>query len=422
MYISVFKNIIFEGQEIIERLDLVERAFEFESQARYVFVGVRQAGKSYLMYQRAQDLVRQGHKVSEMVYVNFDDERLLGLKAEQMDQLLQAYRSIYEYQPILFLDEIQNIEGWEHFVRRLANQKYMVYVSGSNAKMLSRDIATTLGGRYIETKVFPYSFREYLKASHIELTAASPYGSQRGELERCMARYFEWGGFPELMLFINKRHWLNELYEKILLGDIIQRNRIRNEHAFRLCMRRIADSLKTPLSYNRLANMIKATGVSANITTVSEYVGYCKDAYLLFSIENFAAKFVERSTLKKYYFIDNGLLHIFLNDSETALLENLCAGVLYRKSVDEPDNEVYYYNKEVELNFYLPKSKRGIQISYSVTNQATFEREVAALVKFNALYGLDEAEIVTYAEARELTVDGLTIHVVPLLEWLLRNS
>lgn len=422
MYTNVFKNIIFEGQEIIERLELVERDFEFEPQARYVFVGVRQAGKSYLMYQRAKALIQQGHSVTQMVYVSFDDERLLGLKAAEMDQLLQAYRSIYAHQPILFLDEIQNIDGWEHFVRRLANQKYMVYVSGSNAKMLSRDIATTLGGRFIEIKVYPYSFREYLKAHQIETTEASLYGSQRGELERRLAQYFEWGGFPELMLFINKRHWLNELYEKILLGDIIQRNKIRNEHAFRLCMRRIADSLKTPLSFNRLVSMIKATGINTNITTVSEYIGYCKDAYLLFSIENFAAKFVERSTLKKYYFMDNGLLHIFLDDSETALLENICAGVLYRKSIDEPDNEVYYYNKEVELDFYLPKSKRGIQVSYSVANQATLDREVAALVKFNALYGLDEAEIVTYAQQMELNVEGLTIHVVPLLDWLWRNS
>lgn len=422
MYISAFKNIIIESHEVIAGVKLVRRDFSFESNGRYVFVGVRQAGKSYLMYQRAKELIGQGHSLEEMVYVNFDDERLLGIKAQELDQMLQAYRSMFSHTPILFLDEIQNIDGWEHFVRRLANQKYMVYVSGSNAKMLSRDIATTLGGRFMETKVFPYSFREFLKSKDVELTESSQFGRQKGELERWLLQYFEWGGFPELGMFANKRQWLNMLYEKIILGDILLRNRIKNDFAFRLCIRRIADSLKTPLSYNRLANLVKATGTNTNVTTVMDYVGFCKDACLLFSFDNYAAKFVERATNKKYYFVDNGLLHIFLDDSETALMENICASTLYRKSVGSPEMEVYYYNKEVELDFFLPHSKRGIQVSYSVSNQATLEREIAALVKFNELYGLDHAEIVTYSEEKDIVVNGLTIHITPLLKWILANE
>lgn len=422
MFVSVFKNIIVEGQEIISNLELVKRKFEFEPQARYVFVGVRQAGKSYLLYQRAKELIRAGHTLTEMVYVNFDDERLLGVRAEQLDQMLQAYRAMYDQRPVLFLDEIQNIDGWEHFVRRLANQKFTVYVSGSNAKMLSRDIATTLGGRYMEIRIFPFSFKEFLKAKNVELSATSLFGSQKGELDRLLAQYFDWGGFPELMLFVNKRQWLNELYEKIILSDIIQRNNIKNEMAFRLCISRIAETLKTPISYNRLTNMVKATGVNTNVTTVSEYVNYCKDACLLFSVDNFASKFVERATNKKYYFVDNGLLHIFLNDSETALMENICAGVLYRAAVADAERGFYYYNKEVELDFYLPRTKRGVQVCYSIRNQSTLEREVNALVQFHELYGLDHAEIVTYSEETEIVRGNLTIHVVPLLKWLLANE
>lgn len=422
MYISVFKNIIIESQEVIANIDLVERAFNFEPEARYVFVGVRQAGKSYLMYQRAKELIAHGHALQEMVYVNFDDERLLGIKAEHLDQLLQAYRGMFAHRPILFLDEIQNVEGWEHFARRLANQKYMVYISGSNAKMLSRDIASTLGGRFLEIKVFPFSFSEFIKSKQLEFSPSSLYGTAKGEYDRLLAQYFQWGGFPELTLFTNKRQWLNELYEKIILGDIIQRNRIKNEMAFRLALMRIADSLKTPVSLSRLANMVKATGTSTNVTTITEYIGFCKDACLLFSLDNFAAKFADRATNKKYYFVDNGLLHIFLSDSDTSLLENLCAGVLYRNSVKNPGCEIYYYNKEVELDFYIPQSKRGIQVSYSVSSQPTLDREVAALVKFNALYGLDSAEIVTYSEEKEITVGGLNIRIVPLLKWLLENE
>lgn len=419
MDLSIFKNIIVEGQELISKLEPVRRQFEFEPLARYVFVGVRQAGKSFLLYQRAKDLIKAGHSATEMVYVNFDDERLLGVKVDDLDLILQAYRSMFDKEPIIFLDEIQNIDGWEHFVRRLANQKYMVYVTGSNAKMLSRDIASTLGGRYLEKYVSPYSFREYIAASGVDFTETSLYGSGKGELDRLLAQYFDWGGFPESLMFINKRHWLNELYEKIILADIIQRNRIKNEMAFRLCIRRIADTLKTPISYNRLANMVKATGTNTNVSTISDYVNFCKDACLLFSIDNYGSKFVEKATNKKYYFIDNGLLHIFLNDSETALLENLCASVLFRKSKEQSDFEVYYYNQEVELDFYLPQSKKGIQAAYSISNPATLEREVNALVKFHKLYGLDSAEIVTFSEEDTITLADLTIRVRPLLKWLL---
>lgn len=119
-----------------------------------MLVGIRQAGKSYLLYQRAKQFLAEGHDIKEFVYINFDDERLYGMKVEDFDLILQAYNTMYSYKPILFFDEIQNIEGWEHFARRLANQKYRVFITGSNAKMLSRDIATTLGARYFDEKVF----------------------------------------------------------------------------------------------------------------------------------------------------------------------------------------------------------------------------------------------------------------------------
>lgn len=151
---EVFKTLIKEGQNEIQEIELYQRPFDFEEQGRYVLVGIRQAGKSYLLYQRAKQFLAEGHDIKEFVYINFDDERLYGMKVEDFDLILQAYNTMYSYKPILFFDEIQNIEGWEHFARRLANQKYRVFITGSNAKMLSRDIATTLGARYFDEKVF----------------------------------------------------------------------------------------------------------------------------------------------------------------------------------------------------------------------------------------------------------------------------
>lgn len=298
----------------------------------------------------------------------------------------------------------------------------MVYVTGSNAKMLSREIATTLGGRFIEQFTFPYSFPEYLLASGVEIDENWQYGGTRSRVERVLNDYFQWGGFPESLLYINKRRWLNELYEKIILGDILQRNGVRNEQAMRLTVKRVAENIKTPTSYNRIANMVKATGVSTNTASVMDYVRFCKEACLIFSLDNYASRFVEKETVKKHYFVDNGLLHIFLTDSETSLLENLCAVTLYRERAECEEPDVYYYNKEVEIDFYIPSEKRAIQASFSLSDTATEEREVRALRKFHELYGLEKAEIVTYSEERVIETPGLTIRVLPLSKWLLNGQ
>lgn len=280
---DVFKTLIKEGQDEIQEVELNRRRFEFEEQGRYVLVGVRQAGKSYLLYQRAKMMLESGHDISEIVYINFDDERLLGMTTEDFDLILQAYSTMYDGKPILFFDEIQNIEGWEHFARRLANQKYMVFITGSNAKMLSRDIATVLGARFFDEKVFPYSFREFLDANNVTLKSDWEYSKQRNEVQRLFAEYFRWGGFPELFLYRNKRHWLNGLYEKIILGDVILRNNIKNDHALRLAVKRLAENVKQPIAYNRLANLVKSTGVSTNTASMIDYVRYVKEACLMFT-------------------------------------------------------------------------------------------------------------------------------------------
>lgn len=418
MDIETLKSIIIEGQELLTDIEPVPREIEIEPNGRYVFVGIRQAGKSYMLYLRALQLIAEGHSIKEMLFINFDDERLINMKAADLDAIVQAYGALYDLKPILFLDEIQNVDGWEHFAHRLANQKYMVYITGSNAKMLSKDIASRLGARYIEKRVFPYSFREYLKANNCEIGQNWAIGKKRAEVERVMAQYFKWGGMPESLLYINKRHWLNELYG-IILGDIIQRNRIKNEQSLRLAVMRLAENIKNPTSFNRLASMVKAAGQSTNVASVIEYIGFCEEACLLFPMGNYASKFAERNTVMKHYFVDNGLLSIFLTDSETTLLENLCAATLYRASFEDERQKVYYYNKEVELDFYIPGAKKGIQASFNIKNPATLEREVRGLTTFHDLYGLDEAEIVTYSEEQIIETPRLTIKVIPLSKWLL---
>lgn len=420
---EIFKILIIEGQELLQEVKLNRRHFNFEEQGRYVLVGVRQAGKSYLLYQRAQMMLEAGHSIHEIVYINFDDERLMGMKAEDFDLILQAYNSMYDRTPILFFDEIQNIAGWEHFARRLANQKFMVFITGSNAKMLSQDIATTLGARYFDERVFPYSFPEYLEAKGFNLKKEWLHSKQRNTVQLLFSEYYRWGGFPELIMYDNKRHWLNGLYEKILLGDVIQHNGIKNSQALRLAVKRLAESLGQPVAYNRLANLVKATGISTNTASIIDYIRYVKEACLMFTLDNYASKFVEKETTKKHYFSDNGLLGIFKNSADASMLENICAIELYKRyNADDVSRHLYYYNRNVEIDFYIPEERTAIQVSYSIADEETRKREVNALIQLNSFEPLEHALIITYDQEEVIETKGLRISVVPVWQWLLKEQ
>lgn len=413
---EVFRLLIREGQETIRDVELYDRPFEFEDHGRYVLVGVRQAGKSYMLYKRAKQLLAQGHQLEELVYIDFDDERLLEMTYQDFDTILQTYRIAYQYKPIFLFDEIQNIDGWEHFARRLANQKYTVYITGSNARMLSRDIHTTLGGRFTDEKIYPYSFAEYLGAQGIVPGREWAFGSERFTVYQMLEQYMLWGGFPELLLYRNKRRWLNDVYEKILLNDIILRNRIKNEMALRMTLKRLAESVTKPIAYNRIANLIKGTGTSTTTASVIQYVEAAKDACVILTLENYASKFVERETIKKHYFIDNGLLSIFLTGTDSPLLENLCAVHLFRKYEDR----LYYYSRNSEVDFYVPDEKYAVQTCVTLSDADTKDREVSALMKLDRLENLERMVIVTRDEKESIPISGgRIIEVLPVAEWLL---
>lgn len=412
---ELFRAIISENQEFIGSIPLVERPLHLEESGNYVFVGVRQAGKSYLLYQRVKELLGCGINLHDIVYVNFDDERLLGMTTDDFDLILQAYYSMHGGQPIFFFDEIQNVDGWANFARHLANQKHRVYVTGSNAKMLSRDIETVLGGRYLSVYVFTYSFEEYLKAIGISVSGGSQYGRKANELQRHFRTYFEWGGFPELVNFREKRVWLNSLYNRIFFNDLVVRHKVKNEDSLRMCIRRLAESVMQPCSLNRLSNLVKSTGMPCSPSTVMEYVRYLQESCLLISLDNYASKFVDKETVKKHYFIDNGLLHLFINNPDTALLENLCAINLYKRY----GKGVYYFNRNIEVDFYVPDEKLAIQASFRMSEEATLEREIKALVALHGLYETQRNLIITYEDEGIMERDGIKIEIIPVWKWLL---
>lgn len=354
--------------------------------------------------------------MEEFVYIDFDDERLLEMTSDDFDVILQTYKAMYPHKPVLLLDEIQNVNGWEHFARRLANQKYLVYITGSNAKMLGRDIHATLGGRYVDETIYPYSFFEYIESQGVVLDSEWMYGSERFKVEQMFGQYLLWGGFPELLLYKNKRRWLNDVYEKILLNDIVLRNKIRNEIVLRMVMKRLAESVTKPISYNRIANLVRGTGMNTSAVSVIQYVEFAREAFVIFPVENYASRFVEKETIKKHYFIDNGLLSIFLFDTLAPLLENVCAIHLYRKYGDK----LYFYNRNVEVDFYVPAEKLAMQVCASLRDEETREREVGALIKLDSLERLERMLILTRDEEDTIEISGgKAIEIVPVYKWLL---
>ena len=418
----IIKAIIAERQQEIGKIQLVERPIYFEEQANYVLVGIRRAGKSYQMYQDIQNLVRSGKATLEdCLYINFEDERISSIEASELGLLLECYAEMYDNRkPLVYLDEIQNIEGWEKFARRLADSKYRVFITGSNARMLSRDIATTLGGRYIIREVFPFSFAEYLTFHQIHLKTNWEFDpEQRLEVIKLFNTYFHFGGFAETFSLTDKREWINSLYQKILLGDIIARNEIRNSGAIRLLAKKLAESVMQPTTQTRLLYIVKSSGSGISRNTLADYLTYMNDVYLTFNIPNFTDSVAERMSSCKRYFYDNGLLGNFLINAETKLLENIVAINLIERYGKEEDR-VFFYHKGVEVDFYIPDEEMAIQVSYSIDDPLTREREIRALCKMSEVFGIKKAFVITWDEERTVSADELDIEVVPVWKWLLR--
>lgn len=418
---ETIKEILLENRKEIESQQVVHRNIEKEDFANYVLIGVRRAGKSFMLYQQIQDNLKKGITWDSMLYINFEDERLIGMTAQELNLILEVHGMMSAQRPILFLDEIQNIEGWDKFARRLADNKYRIYITGSNAKMLSSDVATTLGGRYITKHILPYSFSEYLSANNIpydDMNIATTSG--RADVQRYFAEYFRFGGFPEGAQLASKRDYLNSVYQKIYIGDIATRNKIDNLFSLRILFRKMAESVKQPTSFTRLSNIIASTGAKLGKATIINYIEYSKDAFLIYPIKNIADNLTNRETNPKYYFVDNGIISILALDIDTSLLENMVAMELIRRyGIDE---RVFFYNRNIEVDFYIPDAALAIQVSYNPhKTDETWKRESTALIKFTKVLDCQRLLILSYDTEETVEVNGKTIEVMPVWKWLIQD-
>lgn len=416
---DVLKQIIIDQKEMYLDNPLISRDYDLEENVNYCFVGIRRTGKSYMMYQQIHSLMNDGISSSQIVYVNFEDERLLEIGVDDLNTILEIgiEFSGSKGKPYLFLDEIQNVDSWEKFVRRVADMKYRINITGSNSKMLSKEIASTLGGRFMIVNVFPYSFKEYLSANHIENIMVDQIGTKkRADIVSQYEQYVTYGAFPELVDIKNKRVFLNNIYQTVYLRDIITRNKITNDFAVRLILKKIAESVTKALSFNRLTNIVKSAGISIGKQTVINYVGHMLDSYLIFSLQNYAAKLVEKETSPKYYFMDTGLLGLMLLDCKTAQLENLVAVELIRRYGFD---NVYFFENNIEVDFYVPSENLAIQVSMQVLGDVdTLKRETRAFVKLNDFIPNTKCLLITNSEETTLKCDDIEIDMIPAWKWL----
>lgn len=418
---ELLKRIIFDQHEVIRNAQIIPRRYSLDPQANYVITGLRRAGKSTLLYSMARGLVQNGVAWERIIYINFEDERLADFTSNDFQDIVLVQSELSGERGYFFFDEIQNVANWEKFVRRLADAGERVYVTGSNATMLSRQISSTLGGRYFTLHMTPYRFDEYLDANGQAYTQNALYTSREvGRIAHHFDVFYQQGGFPESLRFASPRDYVENVYQKVLMGDIAARYNVRNVDALRVLMKKVAETVRNEASFSMLHNTLKSIGYRISKDTVISYLGFAREAYLLFGITNATAKFVEREGSPKYYFSDNGLLNLFLFNRETALLENEIAVALF----DRFGGGLHYIRSAktgIDVDFYIPEVGLAVQVAYSIAGGAR-KREIDNLMR---LARVDDATerlvIVTKEEEESIEHDGMRIEVMPAWKFLLKE-
>lgn len=302
----------------------------------------------------------------------------------------------------------------------MANAKEKVDITGSNAKMLSIEVSAKLGGRYLTKIIHPYSFKEFLRAKSLEASSAFSV-SNRAEIANALREFYRFGGFPESLASIDKREYVSNIYEKILLGDIITRNAIRSENDMRVLMKKIAGTISRDVSYTNLYHALKTIGFPLSKDTIIDYCFYANQSFLLFALKNYYAAFVDKESNSKFYFSDNGILNLFLA-KDASLFENLVAVSLKQKCQDK----LYYLKSsktKIDIDFLVDEENIAVQACYSTADADTANREIGQLKKLDATNpGKYKLMIITMNETGNIPLEHNVIRIIKLQDFLLQIS
>jgi len=427
MQIETIKRVLVSQREELDKLlgsgDIIER--RTPDILRYlahpnilVIMGPRRCGKSIL-----SNLLLRGKQYG---YANFDDERLMGIGARELDTVLEAMYGLHgpklEY---IVLDEIQNVLGWELFASRLRRTKKII-ITGSNARLLSGELATHLTGRYMDFDLFPFSFREFLACRGLRISKESLYSTKEiSQIKKQLETYVDMGGFPEVQKF--GKPILGRIYDDIIMKDAILRYGIRYRTTFRELARYLMANAGHEITFSRLGKLLSIR----DIHTVKNYIDFLRSVHLVFLVERYSRKLKQRMIApKKIYSIDTGLSGAVAPSEPEArgrIMENIVGVELLRRNAfsDRP-RELFYWkdHQKREVDFIIlekGKVERLVQVCHHFDSQDTRKRELDNLVRASRDLGCSELVVISWEDEEDMIHDGMRIHLVPLWKWLLSD-
>lgn len=425
---NVIKTIIVESQER-KLIEIKKRDITVSNNTQLIIslIGPRRSGKTYLLYDVYQQLIHKGIQREKLIFINFEDERF-SLKSDDLDLILQAYSELYPNNQLeecyFFFDEIQNIEGWEKFIRRMFDTVTKnIYITGSNAKLLSTEIATSLRGRTITYTVLPLSLKEYLEFKNVSI---GWYTTQKkAQLLFHINEFITNGGFPEVVDFDEeiRLRVLQSYFNTMLYRDIIERYKVSDTLVLKYFIKKIFAGIGKPLSINKIYNDIRSQGYKISNNTLYDFEEYCKTIFISFAISKFDfSELKQAKSEKKVYAIDSGLLNALdfsFSGNYGKLFENVVAQELIKQG-----KEIYYFKDKLECDFIV---RRGtdlipIQVAYRIDNEETKKREVKGLIAACEKLSINEGIIITLDQKEELTYEGVSVKIIPIYEYFLNSK
>ncbi len=429
---ELLKQLIVTFQDMLP-VQLISRDLELPLYTDKIITipGVRRCGKSSLMMLAVNRLLADGVDRHRILFLNFDDERL-DFTEQNLDEIIQAYQELFPgvqmKEVYLFFDEVQMSRGWEQFIRRIYDQQTKhIFLTGSNSRLLSSEIATSLRGRTLEFEEFPLSFREYCRFKEVDTNYYLP--ANKAQLVNLFYDYLANGAFPEIVLGQKeyRERILQEYYFVMLYKDLVERYEIKNTLPVRYFIKRILANLSKPTSINKIYNEMKSLGIAGGKDMLYRLAEQTEAVYLLFPLLKYDTSLIrENAADKKYYCIDNGLRNSLLvskSEDRGALFENLV--FLHLRRSCRFHYNLYYYKGRKECDFLLTARQQVVvllQVCLDISDVATRKREMEGLLAASAETGCDRLFIITAETEEEVVRDGKTVKIVPAWKWMLEEE
>lgn len=406
--------------------ELIQRSVHLKPSKESIqaVIGPRRVGKTSIMFLTIKQLLEKVNR-NEILFLDFEDNRLAGISSSHLDELFVAHREVTGVEPhYLFFDEIQEAPIWSKFIRRLHNTgKYFIILSGSSSKLLSKEVATELRGRYTSVLLLPFSFKEFLQLKGFSYDKTIPFSEKKGLLLRLFDEYMSYGGFPLLAQkeLNEKKDLVKTYYETTFYKDIVERYNVKSVDIMQVLMNHILDNNSSLFSITSFEKMLKGRGTEVSKKTISLYLNHLEDAFFIFSSSKFSYSAKVRSLNPKKVYLSDNSFQTFLspafNPDNGKRLEAIVMQELKRR-----DMETFYFKGKKECDFILKRSNEleAVQVTYALT-PTTKDREINGLLEAMGEIKASKGLILTFDQEENIQKDGKRINVKPVWKWLLEE-